>query len=279
MKKSVLVAGIVFGVICAACMALFALMVQQEADSARAEAMERYGGEQVEVLVATKDIYPGDAVDSSNSTMRTWLSDLLPEGCITNYDSIKGQQVTSLVIAGEAISSKRFSSSKTSLDIPDGCVALSVPAEDVQAVGGAITPGMNVDVYATGSQTSCIGQGLLVLATNADTSGETRTNVSWVTLAVPLEQSQEFVTASQSMEIYFTLPASQQSDVADSENSESSAAESKSESGSDTNKTDEGASESSTDSAASSENESDLPDEQVRMETDTRNPRVTVSSR
>ena len=31
--------------------------------------------------------------------------------------------------------------------------------------------------------------------------------MSWVTLAVPLEQSQEFVTASRSMDIYFVLPA------------------------------------------------------------------------
>lgn len=224
MKKGVVAIGILCGLVCVACVALYASFVQQEADSVRAKAMERYGGEQVDVLVATKDIYPGEPVNSSNTTMKTWLSDLLPEGCITSLDSIQGFQATSLIIAGEAISQKRFSSDATSLEIPQGCVALSVPAEDVQAVGGALTPGMNVDVYATGSQTSCIGQGLLVLATNADSSEGGKTSVSWVTLAVPLEQSQEFVTASQSMDIYFTLPAVEGTpEAADGEESPSEA--------------------------------------------------------
>ena len=145
MKKSVLLVGFAFGIACAVCIALYASMVQQEADSARAEAMERYGGEQVEVLVATKDIFPGETLTSSNTTMKTWL-----------------------------------------------------------------TAGMLVDVYATGSETARIGDGLLVLATNVEASEGGNAKVSWVTLAVPLEQSQEFVTASQSMEIYFTLPSSEE---------------------------------------------------------------------
>lgn len=207
MKKSVLAAGVFFGLVCMVCVACYAYLVQQEADSARKEALQRYGGEQVDVLVATRDIYPGESVNSSNTTMKTWLTDLLPEESITNFDDVNGAQVTSLVLSGEAVSAKRFSVGNTSLDIPEGCVALSVPAEDVQAVGGALAPGTLVDVYATGSQTSCIGEGLLVLATNADTAEAGKTSVSWVTLAVPLEQSQEFVSASQSMDIYFTLPA------------------------------------------------------------------------
>ena len=48
----------------------------------------------------------------------------------------------------------------------------------------------------------------MVLATNVEHSSGTKAKVSWVTLAVPVEQSQEFVTASQSMDIYFALPAS-----------------------------------------------------------------------
>ncbi|MFR7747305.1 MAG: Flp pilus assembly protein CpaB [Eggerthellaceae bacterium] len=207
MRKGTLVAGIVCGVICAVCIALYMSLVKQESDSARAEAMERYGGEQVEVLVATRDIYPGETVDTSNSTMRTWLADLLPKDSVSNYDEVRGQKITSLVASGEVISGVRFSSDATSLDIPQGCVALSVPAEDVQAVGGALRAGALVDVYATGSQTACLGQNLLVLATNADGAETGKTEVCWVTLAVPVEQSQEFVQASQSTEIYFTLPA------------------------------------------------------------------------
>ena len=207
MKKGALVAGLLCGAVCAVCVFSYASLVRGEADSARAEAMERYGGEQVEVLVATKDIYPGETLNSSNSTTRTWLSDLLPEECISTLADVKDAQVSSMIVKGEAISKRRFDSSAASIDVPEGCVALSVPAQDVQTVGGSLCAGCLVDVYATGSQTACIGKNILVLATNVEGGNSSKSKVSWVTLAVPLDQSQEFVTASQSMDIYFVLPA------------------------------------------------------------------------
>ena len=189
MKRGALIAGLISGALCAGCVFAYSVQVRGEADEARIEAMQRYGGEQVDVLVATKDIYPGETVDASNAEVKTWLSDLLPSGCLTSFDDVKGAQAASLIISGEAISQRRFDSAGSGIDVPQGCVALSVPAEDVQAVGGVLSAGDVVDLYATGSQTSCIGKQIMVLATNP-------------------EQSQEFVTASQSMDIYFVLPAS-----------------------------------------------------------------------
>lgn len=219
MKKGALVAGLLCGAVCAVCVFSYASLVRGEADSARAEAMERYGGEQVEVLVATKDIYPGETLNSSNSTTKTWLSDLLPEECISTLGDVKDAQVSSMIVKGEAISKRRFDSSAASIDVPEGCVALSVPAQDVQTVGGSLCAGCLVDVYATGSQTACIGKNILVLATNVEGGNSSKSKVSWVTLAVPLDQSQEFVTASQSMDIYFVLPAkSSDSSSGDSQN-------------------------------------------------------------
>ncbi len=207
MKKSAAIAGVLCGTLCVVCVFMYSSIVRGEADSARAEAMERYGGEQVEVLVATKDIYPGETLNASNSVGKTWLSDLLPDGCITSLADVKDVQVSSMIVKGEAISKRRFESSSVSIEVPQGCVALSVSAQDVQAVGGSLCAGCLVDVYATGSQTACIGKSILVLATNIEGNASSKSKVSWVTLAVPLEQSQEFVTASQSMDIYFVLPA------------------------------------------------------------------------
>ena len=201
MKRGALIAGLISGALCAGCVFAYSVQVRGEADEARIEAMQRYGGEQVDVLVATKDIYPGETVDASNAEVKTWLSDLLPSGCVTSFDDVKGVQAASLIISGEAISQRRFDSSGSGIDVPQGCVALSVPAEDVQAVGGALSAGDVVDVYATGSQTACIGKQIMVLATNVEHSSGTKAKVSWVTLAVPVEQSQEFVTASQSISI------------------------------------------------------------------------------
>lgn len=167
----------------------YSVQVRGEADEARIEAMQRYGGEQVDVLVATKDIYPGETVDASNAEVKTWLSDLLPSGCVTSFDDVKGVQAASLIISGEAISHRRFDSGGSGIDVPQGCVALSVPAEDVQAVGGALSAGDVVDVYATGSQTACIGKQIMVLATNVEHSSGTKAKVSWVTAGCPVEQS------------------------------------------------------------------------------------------
>lgn len=208
-KRGALFVGLACGALCVLCVLMYASTLQREADSARAEAMERYGGEQVDVLVATNDIYPGESLNASNTTVRTWLSDLLPEDCITSLEDIQNKQTTSLILAGEAVSARRFDEGSTELDIPAGYVAISVPAEEVQTVGGTLSAGNRVDVYATGTKTTRLGNNMLVLATNADTDESSKTKVSWVTLAVPIEQSQEFVTASQSMDIYFTLPAQQ----------------------------------------------------------------------
>lgn len=224
MKRSTLIIGVLCGLACVAGVLVYASLLQNEADAARNEAMARYGGEQVEVLVATRDIFPGETLSSANTEVQTWLSDLLPDECIASAGEAQGAQLASMVIEGEAISLKRFQSETASLDVPSGCVAISVPAKDVQAVGGSLAVGSRVDVYATGSTTARLGSNVLVLATNASTSESTKASVSWVTLAVPQDQSQEYVTASQSMELYFTLPA----DSSDESSSESKEEERKS---------------------------------------------------
>ena len=78
--------------------------------------------------------------------------------------------------------------------MPEGLTALSVPAKDVQAVGGAVAAGSRVDVYATGgTSTDVLASGVLVLATSASAP----------------ESVQEIVAAAQKTELYFTLPGSE----------------------------------------------------------------------
>ena len=211
MKKRLLICGIVCGLACAVCVFLYTEMVYAEADSKRNEALQRYGGEQVEVLVATRTIHPGETLSPSNCTTKTWLSDLLPEDALLSLDDAEGKQATSLILQGEVVSNSRFNNETKELDIPAGLVAIALPVDDVQAVGGSLSAGSKVDVYATGSKTTCLGRNLEVLATSAGSDESTsRSKITWVTLAVDPEKSQEFVAASQSMEIYFTLPSAKQ---------------------------------------------------------------------
>ena len=44
----------------------------------RADALARYGGDQVEVCVAKRDIAAGETVDSGAIETRLWVADLLP---------------------------------------------------------------------------------------------------------------------------------------------------------------------------------------------------------
>ena len=53
MKRGALIAGLISGALCAGCVFAYSVQVRGEADEARIEAMQRYGGEQVDVLVAT----------------------------------------------------------------------------------------------------------------------------------------------------------------------------------------------------------------------------------
>lgn len=209
MKKAAMLGGIVSGILCVLCILAYTYFVYKDADSARAEAMSRYGGEQVEVVVASRDLYPGEMLSGSNTTKKLWVSDLLPEEALTNTEDVQGQQLSSTVLKGEVVSAKRFHNDAVDIEIPQGKVALSVPAKDVQAVGGAISAGSYVNVYATGTQTTCLDENVLVLATNTSGSDDSsaQEQVSWVTLAINPEKSQEYVTASQSMDIYFALPA------------------------------------------------------------------------
>lgn len=179
-----------------------------QVDAARAEALERFGGEQVEVCVAKRDIAAGEVVDASSFEKRMWVTALLPDDPLTQDSDVLGKQVTSTVLKGEVLTSRRFEESSSSIDVPGELTAVSVPARDVQTVGGALRPGMFVDVYATGSSgTTLIAHSVLVLATNASSSSKSGADsVSWVTLALDPANVQEIVSVAQGSELYFALP-------------------------------------------------------------------------
>lgn len=207
-RKKTMAIGIASGLLCAACVLLYLQDVNGRAEAARTEALARYGGEQLEVCVAKRDIAAGESVDAAAIDTKLWVADLLPEDAVRSASDVVDRKATSSILAGEVISSKRFEETTASLDVPDGFSAVSVPARDVQAVGGAVAPGMSVDVYATGAtSTDVIVREALVVSTSAsgaDAQGDG--SVKWLTLAVSPDRVQELVAAAQSSELYFVLP-------------------------------------------------------------------------
>lgn len=207
-QKQLTIVAVVCGLVCAACIALFMVKVQGEANAARAEALARYGGEQVEVCVATRDVAAGERVDVSAMESRLWIADLLPDGAVREAQEVSGKTATSSILKGEVISSKRFESAHNALDIPSGKEAVSVPAKAVQAVGGAIRPGMSVDVYSSGdTTTTALARDVIVLDTSVgDSSSLVSSESGWITLAIEPERVQEVIAASSKTSLYFVIP-------------------------------------------------------------------------
>lgn len=201
-----LVIGIACALCCAICVALYAGQVEAQGAEAQAEMLARYGGDQVEVCVAKRDIAAGEVLADSDIEMKMWIAALLPANAVANRNEAVGQQLGSAILAGEVISSSRFGFEGSDIEVPDGLTAISVPARDVQAVGGALKAGMKADVYAVGAgSTTKIAAQVLVLesfwAEGAASSS------AWVTLAVPPEKVEELVSAAETLELYFVLPS------------------------------------------------------------------------
>ena len=192
------VIALVSGVVCAICVVLFMQSVQGGAEAQRAEVLAKYGGSQVDVLVAKRDISAGERVEPSMIESRSWVSDLLPDGALRSSESS--------ICRGEVLLQKRFVESKGQLSVPQGTTAVSVPAKAVQAVGGGLSAGMYVDIYATGgSKTSIIAKDIQVLAVSENGSGVSSSS-SWVTVAVEDKLVQQLVAAANTSELYFSLP-------------------------------------------------------------------------
>ncbi|MDO4590100.1 MAG: Flp pilus assembly protein CpaB [Slackia sp.] len=210
-QRANLIAGAICGVVCVACVLSYASDLRADVEEERSAALARYGGEQVEVFVATDDIAPGDMLDASNSEKRLWLSELIPEGALFDAADLESTPATSPIYAGEVILKSRFDEEEdVALQVPDGKCAVSLPAESVSAVGGSVAPGSSVDVYATsGAATDLIAARVLVLSTSTTAleEGSSKKDVTWITVAVNPEAVAELITASQKSELYFALPS------------------------------------------------------------------------
>ena len=204
-QKQMTAIAIGCGAVCALCVGAFMASVQGQADAARAEALARYGGEQVEVCVATRDIAAGERVDLSSVETKLWVADLLPEDALRSTGDAVGRIATSSILKGEVVSPKRFESARDALDVPAG----------KEAVSGAVRPGMSVDVYAAGdSSTALIANEVLVLATSVgDSGGLVSSDSGWITLAVDPAKVQEVIAASNKMSLHFVIPGEQVASV------------------------------------------------------------------
>jgi pilus assembly protein CpaB len=224
-KKHIVIA-IATGLISAALIWFYASDLQTRSQLAREQALDGYGGEQVAVYVANRDVAAGETLSAANTELRTWVAELLPQGAIGDATQVYGSTINVPLLKGEPVLAAKIGMTSDPVVVPDGLCALSIAVDDVQAVGGSVTPGCAVNVYATGAVgASLVAQDVLVLDTSnkmsvANRSTSTvasssstllsssgaRTSLKWVTLAVDPQQVQEILVAARDKSLNLVLP-------------------------------------------------------------------------
>lgn len=198
------------GALAAICACALLLSVRSDTQAQQKELAEKFGGTQVEVCVAKRDIAAGETLKDTDVEVRQWVSSLLPDNVATSKKECVGKQLGSSILKGEVVSSGRFQSQDSSINVPNGMVAVSIPLDDTSSVGGALKVNQKVDVYATGSSTtSKICSGAQILETsNSDKTVNSETK--WVTVAVEEDSAQEVVSAAQKLKLYVVLPSGEE---------------------------------------------------------------------
>ena len=155
----------------AACL-LYGEHTREEAERARAEALERYGGEVVTLVVATRTIEAGEIVDASNVAERDWVSDLAPVDAVTGLDSVLGSEVSEPVSAGTPLTALNFRDSEDAVEVPQGRVALSVPMGDDQGIASSLEAGATLAAYeVSDTGVRLLAEDLQVLASPQEAGG------------------------------------------------------------------------------------------------------------
>ena len=156
--------------------------------------------------MATKQIEPGETLSSSNTQVKSWISDLIPEGAITNPESVMGRTVSSVIGVGMPVVSLHLRSVASQISIPENLVGLTISHGEKYGLAERLSAGTKLAAYeVTDSLITCIASDIAVLSD--DTEGTLYTSSS-VTLGLTPEQVPAVLSAYARGTLRFTLPGS-----------------------------------------------------------------------
>jgi Flp pilus assembly protein CpaB len=207
----------------------------------------------VAVVVATHNVSAGSQLADSDVQLQSIHEDNVPAGALNTTGQAAGKYVSWPLTAGEPVLANALTGQRSGGDVvagynvPTGYRAVAIPLTPAAAVGGMLSPGDHVDVYATpngqaGSNatsssqsgsvapgfapiTDLIGQDLLVLQLRSDQgqaldtqANTTSTNVHGlnfgstklgsVVVAVPQAEAIQFAAAASADTMYVALSVS-----------------------------------------------------------------------
>lgn len=195
-----------FAILAAGLCVLYGQQVRQEAERVRSEAMERYGGEVVSLVVATEGIEAGEVVGRQNVAERDWLADLAPADAVTGIDEVLGLEVTVPVCAGAPLTALNFRTDADAVEVPSGHVALSVPVTDRLGLPSSVQPGTVLVAYEVLDSGSRVISGSVQVLRSAGDETALGTRGS-VTVAVLAQDVTAVLDASTEGTLRLALPA------------------------------------------------------------------------
>ena len=179
--------------------------IRADAEQVRSEAIARYGGEIVSIVVSNRTLEAGETISAADVTQRDWVADLVPEGAFTNLDEVIGKGVTVPIAKGAPVCDLNFRTNDEQLEVPQGMVAVSVPLTDRTGVPVEVVAGSNVIAYATSDEgTTLVTEDVVVLSMPESSSiGAAAT----LTLAVSPDAVPVVLTASAEGTLRIVVPA------------------------------------------------------------------------
>lgn len=220
-KRGVSIAKILFTFAALLLLGAIVLTVQY-LSSADERALENF--DSADVLVATQPIARGtslfDAEKNQSIELKTYPVDTLPTSSLQQISASNGNLVAQADIApGQILVNELFGERaipQLAIDIPTGSVAVTVEMEYAARVASFIRPGVNVAVYSTtldqnnkNAKTSLIFRTLRVLAVGDQTKISDQSNEeeisNYLTFAVPFDEADKLIKASQDSKIYLAL--------------------------------------------------------------------------
>ncbi|MDR2128325.1 MAG: Flp pilus assembly protein CpaB [Burkholderiaceae bacterium] len=134
---------------------------------AQVEAELKAGRTTVEVVVASRDLGPGDIINSNSAAVRAFPKEFLHESALSSaeFSKIDGEALLIGVRAGEPIlpvytvtrGGAYFSGA-----VKEGRRALTIQVDDLSSIAGMVRPGDRVDLIMTAKPPQTAGSGALV---------------------------------------------------------------------------------------------------------------------
>lgn len=172
--------------------------VRAEAESERAEVLERFGGETAPVLVATQALDAGAVLNASALEVRTWPSELVPDGALNSVEEALGEALAHPLGAGAPVTETVLASRQRALVVPAGHAALTVPVGERTGVSDDLVAGTALVAYRV-RDGACR---LLCGPVRVLEAGE-----GALTVAVPAEHVAGMVTAASDGSLRLVVPA------------------------------------------------------------------------